>query len=85
MNENGDSVVDSFGITLDAEGNYQYTQSSETARLRFLADIYGYSSVDDLSEKQANQTAEELMQSIDEIFAQELEEGLVPPIPEPMT
>lgn len=62
VNENGDSVVDSFGITLDAEGNYQYTQSSETARLRFLADIYGYSSVDDLSEKQANQTAEELME-----------------------
>ena len=32
-----------------------------------------------------NETAEELMQSIDEIFAQELAEGLVPPIPEPMT
>ncbi len=37
---NGDSVINSFGITLDFSGNYQFSQTNETQRLRFVADVY---------------------------------------------
>lgn len=36
---NGDSVVDTFGITLDSSGNYQFSATNETQRLRFVADV----------------------------------------------
>ena len=58
IGENGDSVISSFGIVLDNSGNYQFSQTSETQRLRFVADVYGYSSAEDLSEEQKNQSAE---------------------------
>ena len=62
IGENGDSVIRSFGIVLDNSGNYQFSQTSETQRLRFVADVYGYSSAEDLSEEQKNQSAEEIME-----------------------
>lgn len=61
VEENGDSVINSFGITLDSSGNYQFSQTNETQRLRFVADVYGYSSTDDLTEEQKNQTAEDII------------------------
>lgn len=63
VTENGDSVISSFGIILDSSGNYQFSQNSETQRLRFVADVYGYASADDLSEEQRNQTADEITDS----------------------
>lgn len=60
--ENGDSIISSFGIILDSSGNYQFPESSETQRLRFVADVYGYASADDLSEEQRNQTADEIIE-----------------------
>lgn len=62
VTENGDSVISSFGIILDSSGNYQFSQNSETQRLRFVADVYGYASADDLSEEQRNQTADEIIE-----------------------
>lgn len=62
IGENGDFVISSFGIVLDNSGNYQFSQTSETQRLRFVADVYGYSSAEDLSEEQKNQSAEEIME-----------------------
>ena len=38
---NGDSVIDSFGIILDSAGKYQFAETNETLRLRFVADVYG--------------------------------------------
>lgn len=52
VEKNGDSVIDSFGISLDSEGNYQFNQTSETQRLRFVADVYGCVSADDLTAEQ---------------------------------
>lgn len=63
VTENGDSVISSFGIILDSSGNYQFSQNSETQRLRFVADVYGYASADDLSEEQRNQTADKITDS----------------------
>lgn len=59
---NGDSVIDSFGIILDSSGNYQFAETNETSRLRFVADVYGESFIDDLTDKQKNKTPAELIQ-----------------------
>lgn len=78
---NGDSIIDTFGISLDADGSYQFTQTNETQRLRFVADVYGYSSTDDLSDEQKNQTAEELIHYLctDETYGYGLDEDELEP------
>lgn len=70
VEENGDSVINSFGITLDSSGNCQFSQTNETQRLRFVADVYGYSSADDLTDEQKNQTADDIIKYLctDEIY-----------------
>ena len=70
VEENGDSVINSFGITLDSSGNCQFSQTNETQRLRFVADVYGYSSADDLTDEQKNQTADDIIEYLctDEIY-----------------
>lgn len=62
VEENGDSVINSFGIILDDAGDYQFSQTSETQRLRFVADVYGCISAEDLTEEQKSQTAEEIIE-----------------------
>ena len=61
VEKNGDSVIDSFGIILDSSGTYQFAETNETLRLRFVADVYGQSYTDDLTEDQRNQSAAEIM------------------------
>ena len=61
VENNGDSVIDSFGIILDSAGNYQFAETNETLRLRFIADVYGQAYTDDLTEEQKNQSASEIM------------------------
>ena len=81
VESNGDSIIDTFGISLDADGSYQFTQTNETQRLRFVADVYGYSSTDDLSDEQKNQTAEELIHYLcaDETYGYGLDEDELEP------
>lgn len=61
VESNGDSVIDSFGIILDSAGEYQFAETNETLRLRFVADVYGEPYVDDLSEERREQSAGEIM------------------------
>ena len=61
VEKNGDSVIDSFGIILDSSGNYQFAETNETLRLRFVADVFGESYTDDLTEEQRTQSAAEIM------------------------
>ena len=56
---NGDAVINDFGITLDANGEYQYVD--EGTKTAFFADVYGYTTIDKLSEEQRNITAPELI------------------------
>ncbi len=58
---NGDSVIDSFGIILDSAGEYQFAETNETLRLRFVADVYGEPYVDDLTQERREQSAGEIM------------------------
>ena len=55
---NGDSVIDSFGIILDSAGEYQFAETNETLRLRFVADVYGEPYVEDLTEEKRSSLPE---------------------------
>lgn len=78
VESHGDSVISSFGIVLDSAGNYQFSQTNETQRLRFIADVYGKIYTDDLSEKQKNQSADEVIHYLctNETYGYDLDESL---------
>ena len=40
---------------------YQFAETNETSRLRFVADVHGKSFIDDLTEKEKNKTAEQIV------------------------
>lgn len=53
INENGDSINNDFSVVIDSNDNFSFSVSSDAAKLRFLRDIYGKKSVDELdSEKE---------------------------------
>lgn len=60
IEKNGDSVINSFGIILNDNGEYAYS-SEGTARLRFIADVFGFATIDKLSEEQKNYTADDMI------------------------
>ena len=60
LEKNNDSLSIEFPISLDKNGRYKFTTSSDAERLRFLADVYGVSSADDLTKEQQNATAKEI-------------------------
>ena len=50
IEQNGDSIVDDFGIIVDENDTYQFLYAEGTKRSRFLADVYGYTTIDKLNE-----------------------------------
>ena len=54
-------MIDSFGIILNSAGEYEYAETNETRKLRFIADVYGQAYVDDLTPAQRNQSAANLI------------------------
>lgn len=60
IEKSGDQIISDFNIVLDSNGNYQFSVEG-TQRLRFLADIYGYPTIDELLEKEKNATADEVI------------------------
>ncbi|MEG2438102.1 MAG: penicillin-binding transpeptidase domain-containing protein [Lachnospiraceae bacterium] len=61
VESHGDSVINDFGIVIDANDNYVFTAPEGPQRLRFIADIYGYKTIDELKEKERNSTADDIM------------------------
>ena len=57
----GDAVINNFKVVLDDSGNYVFSMTNDTQRLRFLADIFGYATIDKLSEKERAYTAEDII------------------------
>ena len=47
LEKNGDKIDNDFGITMNSAGEYSFLNSG-TAQMRFRADIFGYSDIDDL-------------------------------------
>jgi len=60
VEKNGDSCISDFNIIIGKDGNFEYSVEG-TARLRFIADVYGVKSTDELKYELKTQTAEELM------------------------
>lgn len=60
IEKNGDSVVSDFKIILDKNGRFSYTVEG-TQLYRFLADVYGRLTIDDLEEKERTATAQEVV------------------------
>ena len=61
VESNGDSVISDFGVVLDSAGNYEFSQTNETLKLRFIADVYGLKTIDELTEKQRASSAEDII------------------------
>lgn len=60
VEKNGDKVINDFNIYLDKNNEYQYAVEG-TAKFRFIADVYGEKSIDNLKYEFKTQTADELM------------------------
>lgn len=60
VESHGDNVIGDFGIVYQ-NGSYAYTQEGR-ALLRFKADVYGYSSIDDLKPEEYVATADEMIE-----------------------
>ncbi len=58
--EQGDTVVSDFKVDLTEDGTYEYNAGGFTLN-RFKADLFGQALIDDLSEKELNITAPDLM------------------------
>ena len=60
IEENGDHVISDFHIEVNKSGQYVYNVEG-TQLLRFLADVYGYASIDDLKEREKAAAPEDLV------------------------
>lgn len=59
----GDVVISDFSIIINEDGDLEFTTSSDTARLKFLRDAYGVTSIaalDENGKNRSNSSAEEL-------------------------
>lgn len=66
IEKNGDSVVNDFNIILDNDGNYAFAVEDRQL-MRFLADVYGYTTIDEMMEKgykYATKTAAEVVNDL---------------------
>lgn len=64
----GETVVQSIPLYYDEDGRLQESFSSENARLRFLRDMYGKKSVDELTEEQRATTGQEIIDHYRDLF-----------------
>ena len=60
VESHGDSIVNDFGVVLK-NGKYEFLYSEGTRRERFLADVYGYGTINELSEKESASSPEDIM------------------------
>ena len=61
IEKNGDSIVSDFKIVLDKNNHFAFTVEG-TRLLRFLADVYGRTTIDKLEEKERTATADEVVE-----------------------
>ena len=62
LQSNGDSINVSFHIVVDDNGNYAFDVDEGFTLNRFKADIYGEAMIDNLTTKQKNATADEMIE-----------------------
>ena len=67
LDKNGDSADSDFNIALDNDGNFEFTVSGNSL-LRFLADVYGHSSINDLLYEEKTKNASEVIDDLCKTF-----------------
>ncbi len=60
IEKNGDRVIVDFGVTLNEDDRFEFAYS-DTKHLRFLADIYGYSKIEELKYSEENATPDDVV------------------------
>ena len=61
IEKNGDAVITDFRIIIDEDGQFAFAVDG-TARLRFLADVYGHATIDKLKDEERTATPTEVME-----------------------
>ena len=61
IEKNGDSVISGYEVILNENGDYEFSVSG-TKLLRYLADIYGHKSIDNLELQERNATPDEVVE-----------------------
>lgn len=61
VEKNGDHVITDFKIVLNEDNQFEFTVSG-TSLLRFLADVYGYTYIDELDKEERNASAMDVME-----------------------
>ncbi|MBE5874062.1 MAG: penicillin-binding protein [Lachnospiraceae bacterium] len=61
IEKNGDSVITDFKIVINEDGDFVYSVSG-TSLYRFLADVYGHKTIDELEDDEKTATPTELME-----------------------
>jgi penicillin-binding protein 2 len=61
IEKHGDHIITDFGIALNEDGEYDFSVTG-TSLLRFLADVYGITYVEDLTDEQRLSTPDEIME-----------------------
>jgi penicillin-binding protein 2 len=64
IRDNGDSLSHDFHIVVNNRGNFAFDTDDETTLARFRADVYGYQTVDELSDEEASASAQEIMDEL---------------------
>ena len=67
IEKNGDHIITDFNIVLDDHGNYVYNVSG-TRLMRFLADVYGHTTIDQLKDEERTATPQEVLNYLGKLF-----------------
>ena len=75
VESHGDSVINSFGIVLDSSGQFEFSQTNETLKLRFIADVFGEIYTDNLKPEERNATPDDIIKYLctDEQYGYDLD------------
>lgn len=68
IEKNGDHVISDFGIVLNEDGDFAFSMTDDTKRLRFLADVYGKAYIKDLKLEQQTATPDEVIWYLGDLY-----------------
>lgn len=61
VESNGDTIINDFKIVVNESGAYEFSTGSQTQKYRFLADVFGYATIDELTIEEESYTATKLI------------------------
>lgn len=61
IEKNGDHIISDFKVIVDENGEFAFSVEG-TSLLRFLADVYGHKTIDELTDEEMKSTADDIME-----------------------